>query len=74
MRRLLLSGVVLAGVFFVARQYGSEMSLLFGTSTGAVSRAEKPNAGVGRILEIFNGCGSRWKVKEGAESLATSGT
>jgi len=55
MRRVFLFVVVLAGLFYVARQYGREIGRLFGTSTGAVSRVEKPNAGAGRNLEIFNG-------------------
>jgi len=57
MRGLLLSVVVLDGLAYVGRQYGREISLLFGTSTGAVSRAERPNAGARSNLEIFNGCG-----------------
>jgi len=59
MRRLFWFVVVLAGLFYASRQYGREMGRLFGTSTGAVSRVEKPNAGGarGKNLEIFNGCG-----------------
>ena len=58
MRRLLFSVVVLAGIFYTARQYGGGIGRLFGTSTGALSRVEKPFAGAvpGRNLEIFNGC------------------
>src|SRR5262249_21729839 len=57
MRRLLLSVVVFAGLFYVGRQYSGDLGRLFGTSNRAVSRAEKPNAGVRRNLELFNGCG-----------------
>jgi hypothetical protein len=59
MRRLLLSVVVVAGLAYLGRQYGREIGRLLGTSTGAISRVEKPNAGAapGRSLEIFNGCG-----------------
>src|SRR5215469_12128249 len=59
MRRLLFSVVVLAGLYYVRRQYGREIGRLFGTSTSALSRAEKPLAGaVPRTnLEMFNGCG-----------------
>lgn len=59
MRRLLLSVVVLAGLFYVVRYNGGEIRRLFGTSTRALSRVEKPIAGAlpRRNLEIFNGCG-----------------
>jgi hypothetical protein len=59
MRQLLLFAVVLAGLFYLGRQYGGGIGWLFGTSTGALSRVEKPNSGAvpGRSLEIFNGCG-----------------
>ena len=59
MRRLLLSVVVLAGLSYLGRQYGGVIGRLFGTSSGALSRAEKPIAGAvpSRNLEIFNGCG-----------------
>jgi len=57
MRRLLLSVVVLAGFANIGRQYGPAIILLFGTSIEAVSRAERPNEGARRNLEIFHGCG-----------------
>lgn len=59
MRRLLFSVVVLAGLFYVVRRNGGEIGRLFGTSTGALSRVEKPlvSAVPPRNLEIFNGCG-----------------
>jgi hypothetical protein len=59
MRRLLLSVVVLAGLLYVVRQNGGQIGRLFGTSTRALSRVEKPLAGAvpDRNLEIFNGCG-----------------
>ena len=59
MRRWLFSVVVLAGLFYLGRQYVGGIGRLFGTSTGARSRVEKPFAGAvpGRNLEIFNGCG-----------------
>ena len=59
MRRLSLSVVVLAGLFYVGRQYGRELGWLVGASNRAVSRVERPStsAAPGRNLEIFNGCG-----------------
>lgn len=59
MRRLLLSVVVLAGLSYLGRQYGGGVGRLFGTSSGAPSRAGKPFADAvpERNLEIFNGCG-----------------
>ena len=59
MRRLLFSVVVLAGIFYTTRQYGGGIGRLFGTSTGALSRVEKPLARAvpARNFEIFNGCG-----------------
>jgi len=63
-RGLLLSVVLLAGLAYVGRQYGPEISLLFDTSAGAVSRAERPNAGCGEepggIQRLRHGgrCGS----------------
>ena len=59
MRRLLFSVVVLAGLYYVVRQNGGEFGRVFGTSTRALSRVEKPFAGAvpAKNLEIFNGCG-----------------
>src|SRR5215469_16347068 len=59
MRRLLFSVVVLAGLYYVARQYTGEIGRLFGTSTRALSRVEKSVAGAvpPRNLDIFHGCG-----------------
>jgi hypothetical protein len=59
MRRLLLSVVVLAAIFYLRRRYGHEIGRLLGTSRGALSRVERPLAGAvpRRNLEIFNGCG-----------------
>ena len=59
MRRLLLSVVVFAGLFYVGRQYSGELGRLVGASTRAVSRVERPSTSAvpGRNLEIFNGCG-----------------
>jgi len=58
MRRLLLSVVVLAALFYVRRQYGGGIGRLFGTSTRVLSRVEKPLGEVPRTnLETFHGCG-----------------
>src|SRR5215469_6751798 len=58
MRRFLFSVIVLAGFFYVGRQYGG-IGRLLGTSTRALSRVGKPLADAvpGRSIEIFNGCG-----------------
>ena len=59
MRRLFLLLVVLAGLFYVGRQYCREIGRLSGASAGAISRIEKPVASAAprRNLEIFNNCG-----------------
>src|SRR5215472_13492340 len=59
MRRLFLSVVVLAGLFYVRQQYGGgRIGSLFGTS-GPLPRVEKPPADAvpARNLEVFRGCG-----------------
>lgn len=59
MRRLLLSMVLLAGLSYLSLQYGGGIGRLFGISTAARSRGEKPLAGAApaRNLETFHGCG-----------------
>jgi hypothetical protein len=44
MGRLLFLVVVLAGLFYVARQHGGGIGRLFGPSPRALSRVEKPLA------------------------------
>lgn len=57
MRRLIVSVVVLAGLFYLGRQYVGGIGRLFGTKTGALSRVPFAGAVPGRNLETFNGCG-----------------
>lgn len=72
MRRLLFSVVVLAGLFYIGRQYGGGIGRRFLSSSGALSRAQRPLARAvpPRNLEIFHGCGMEGDARSlGARAL-----